>query len=263
MSNQTMSNQTDEHALFNAKAVAWVSTRILRPRNLTLLVTYLMEAAAVHFPSYSGLEKKDAVLGALENLLEMPVDNARIVGRDQVEVAVNKLVDSWITFGIDAHKHRFTFRTQRLAAAPGVPEPMVTNGSAIASIASVAEEWFKDRKVTAANVVMGIAAIMQAAGQFFQGDGQTKKDFVLTVVREIVRRETTDLVEEDRDAVLLAIDTFAPAIIDFGIDMATGNFDFKGLVEQIKDVARALCWCCPPPEEKETSEKETSEEVSI
>lgn len=237
-----MSQQRQRFRQYYETAREWVESRVLRPNNLTRFVQYLMLEAARQFPELAGLDKKSLVESTLEDLLE-DERITTIKKRGQLKLAVDKLVDSWITAGINAHKQKFLFDSDSGA-------PTQLTGDVVANVADAAEAWFTGRVVTAANIVMGIVAIMQAAGKFFKGDGETKKDMVLRIVKEIVQRESTVIQEEDRDAILLAIDTFAPTVISYMVDMVTGNFDFKGFVEKIKATCAPLSSCCTEKPEK-------------
>jgi len=221
-------------------AVELVTSRILRPRNLLHFVKYLMLEVARIYPEVSGLEKKSLVLGVLEDLLIDDIATTHIRNKDQIRLASEKLVESWIDTGIKAHKQRYAFRSPE-TTAPNEPTQDV-----VAHIGDIAEQWFKNKVVTASNVILGITVIMQAAGKFFRGDGETKRDMVLRIVREIVHREATQLAPEDRDAILMAVDTFGTPVVDFLVDLSSGQFDFKGLVEKIKNACMPLSSCCAP-----------------
>ena len=219
-------------------AKTWVKSRILRPNNLLHLVKFLMlETAKVH-PEASGHEKKSLVLGVFEDLLNDSQIEPFIRNKKAIELAYEKLIGSWIDTGIKAHKQRFLFNL------PDEDAPTEISVDVVKRIADVAEEWFKDKVVTASNVILGITAVMQAAGQFFKGDGEMKRDMVLRAISEIVHREGTNLLPEDRDAILTNIDTFGTPVVDFLVDLASGQFDFKGFVEKIKDMCMPLSSCC-------------------
>ena len=237
---------------FRQLALQWANRRILRPQNMVRFTQYLMKRAALDFPELSGVEKKEIVMETIEDILDTGGEYIRNV--KQLRLAHQKLVESWIDTGIKAHKQQFQFTTR--TSAPSAPPSAASSSSkedeesseqdVIQKISDVAEQWFKNKTVTASNVVLGITAIMQAAAKFFQGPGDVKKDMVLRVVREIVHRETTDLTEDDRDAILLAVDTFAPTVIDYLVDMSTGNFDFKGLVAKVRNACLPCSPCCGP-----------------
>lgn len=244
----------NRHDALYVNACKWVSSRILRPNNLLHFVKYLMLEAAKHYPDSSGLEKKAHVEGVLEDLLEDVIQSEHIRGKDKIQLAYDKLLGSWIDTGIKAHKQRFAFR------APEDTAPSEPTRDVVARIADVAEQWFKNKVVTAGNVIMGITTIMQAAGKFFKGDGDAKRDMVMRIITEIVHREATHMAPEDRDAILMAIDTFGTPVVDFLVDLSTGQFDFKGLIEKIKATCMPLSSCCAPKIDR-SSTSLTSEEL--
>ena len=224
-------------------ARAWVCGRVLRPKNLLHFVKYLMLETARHYPGFTGLEKRVHVEGALEDIIEDPLTQTHIRNKLELQRACDKLVASWIDTGIKAHKQKFVFRAPE--SEPPTELPTDPTNAVITRIADIAEEWFKNKTVTASNIIMGITTIMQAASKFFNGDGDAKRDMVLHIVSEIVHRETT--APEDRDAILMAIDTFGTPVIDFLIDLSSGQFDFKGVIAEIKAMCAPLCSCCPNP----------------
>lgn len=244
-----MANRFDE---FYFKARAWVTTRILRPENFLLFVKYLMLEAARVYPDVGGLEKKGLVKDAVQDILSDSKLQHVILDREKLVIAHAKLLDGWIDTGIKASKQKFHFN------APLKDAGREPTNDVVASIADVAEEWFKDKVVTASNVITGIVAIMQAAGRFFKGDGLVKKDMVMRVVKEIVHRETIQMSHGDRDAIIMAIDTFGEPVVNFLVDLSTGNFDFKGLIEEIKQACLPLSSCCKPKVDRLTDEEVAS-----
>ncbi len=233
---------------YSTKAVQWIQARTLRERNLLWFIQYLMREAATDFPELPGLEKKTLVLNTLDDVLEdhtLPIKS-----RPSVQLAITKMADSWVTAGIRANKQHYQFKPKNGITARDTQEAIPGDqdyAQVVAQIAAAADQWFTHRVVTASNIIMGIMAIMQAANTFFRGDGQTKKEMVLAVVKEIVNRESTQISDNDREAVLMAIDTFAPTLIDYAVDMATGQFDFKGLIQQFKECCGPFSMCCAPP----------------
>jgi len=228
------------------RARRWIMDNTLHPTNVTMFLTFLMlEAAKLNDPKYTGLEKKDLVLETFYQTICKPDQQLKYIRDREMMLESFGMMESLIDFGIAAPKSDFK-STPFSPTEPELLEPD-TSHSEIEKLAEIAEQWIAGREVNAANIVSGIAALMKAAKTFVKGDGQTKKDMVLQTIREIVNRESTKIAEADRGAVLAAIDTFAPSIIDFGIDLATGKYDFKGLVQEIAAVTKALCWCCAPP----------------
>lgn len=232
----TMSNRQPN--LFYTAARSWVEVQSLRPTNVLLFVQFLMLEAARQHPEYRGLAKKELVRNTLSDVLEDASLREFVHGVPNLELARDKLVESWIDQGITVHKTQPNFKS------PESDAPHTLDTDVVAKIANVAEQWFEHRVVTASNIIVGISKIMEAVGQFFQGDAQTKKDLVLRTVKEIVLREATQLATEDREAILAAIDTFGGSVVNYLVDMLTGNFDFKGFVEKIKNCCLPLSPCC-------------------
>jgi hypothetical protein len=230
----------NRHDALYVNAREWIALRILRPGNLLHFTKYLMLEAARNYPLDTGLEKKAHVEGVFEDLLEDSILSVHIRKKDKIRLAYNKLLGSWIDTGIKAHKQRFDFR------APEVNAPTEATRDVVAYIGDVAEQWFKNKIVTVGNVILGITVIMQAAGKFFDGDGDTKRNMVVSSIQEIVHREATHMAPEDRDAILMAIDTFGTPVVDFLVDLSSGQFDFKGMIEQIKASCMPLSSCCKP-----------------
>lgn len=233
-----MTERSDEMYL---AAAGWVAERTLRPSNLPAFIRSLMLDAARHFPDALGSEKKAIVLGIIEDVLQDQDQAPFIHDKEQLELAAKKLVPSWIDAGVRVHKQPATLFSNPIADAG-----TETTEAVVARIADVAEQWFKNKVVTANNIVIGITAIMMAAGKFFRGSGAEKREMVLTIVKEIVNREATQIKPGDQEAIFLAIDTFGAPVVDFLVDLSTGQFDFKGFVQDIRDMCLPLSACCAP-----------------
>lgn len=216
---------------FQNKIDQFAKERILSESNFTMIVTYAMQEVVHVEPKLRGIEKKELVLHSLQGILQDP--HIQVQNPEALCIAVNKWAGSLIDFGINAHKQKYHF------SSPEVIDPSSTN--AVERVSAIAQQWFQSHKVTSLNIIAGIAAIMEAAGQFMNGTGAEKKELVLQAVREIIHKADTNIQEEDRQAILLVVDTFAPSIIDFGMDMMTGSFDFEGIVKQIEK----CCGCWP------------------
>lgn len=233
----SISNPTVQEFVF--KLNSWVNDHVLGPKTFTLFLTYAMQEVVFIQPRLHGFEKKQMILDILDTILRDPtIEN--IQNRSELHVALESWTPSLIDFGVDAQKQKYHFKSHE------VYDPQnTTTENAVAQVSRIAQEWFHGKTVTTLNIIAGISAIMEAAGQFMNGPGSRKKEIVLQVVREIVQSPNTKLKDDDREAILLVINTFAPQIIDFGINLATGNFDFKGLVEDFQEMCGG-CWpyCC-------------------
>lgn len=184
-----------------------------------------------------GREKKQFVLARLQKQVETE--------SPQMRVAADKLAGPLIDLGVAINKGKYRLqKTKTVEEGEPVISTAQARDAATLRVAEEAEKWFSGKTITAASVVLGIASLMEVVEDLFTGDGSVKTDIVLTAVREIVHRVDSDISEEDREAVLLAIDTFGEEIVGFGVDIMTGNYDFSGLVKTIKE---ACCWCCAPP----------------
>jgi len=108
----------------------------------------------------------------------------------------------------------------------------------------IAKNWTGSTP-TPATVVPFTISLMTAVQSIVteRGRGPYKKTVVLTVLRLIVENETS-MAEDDRAALMLALNTTVPAAIDVAVGIASGEINLEKHAARASRLWKACFPCC-------------------
>ena len=132
-----------------------------------------------------------------------------------------------------------------MMAAVSPTTTTTTNDPVVEQLYNLAKTWTESSPTPATLVPFTVSLMTAVQGIVTEkGKGPYKKQVVLTVLRIIIEHEANCLSSDDRQALVLALETTVPSAIDVAVGISTGEIDLQKHATQCGKIWKGCFPCC-------------------